>query len=197
MRYHVEAQGRMYEGDIDAMLPAEEIWDEDPWSETAWYEALTEEGEEEARFRRSRSGRARGRRPSSRYGSVNKRRAQKRKPAGRRRPHRRPHRRPPRRYPRHGRPPVELKVSPAQPANEFVRWVQSTLNLTMNLNLRINGVMGPATRNAIRDFQTREGLAVDGIVGPETKKALSAARVRLPRHTSEWVHKRSCRRRNG
>ena len=49
----------------------------------------------------------------------------------------------------------------------------------MNLNLLVDGIMGSATRNAIRDFQRREGLAVDGIVGPDTKKALVAARRRL------------------
>ena len=174
------------------MLPVEEVWSEDPWGETAWYETPTQEGEEEARFRRARSGRARGRaggrRPSSRYRSPHKPGAQRRavradanRWGGR---------------PRYGRPPVELKVPSAQSASEFVRWVQSTLNMVMNLNLRISGVMGPATRNAIRDFQKREGLAVDGIVGPETKKVLRAARVRLPRHTCEWDDERICRQRN-
>ena len=59
---------------------------------------------------------------------------------------------------------------------EHVRWVQSSLNQILGLRLRINGVMNRATREALRDFQKREGLTVDGIAGPETKQALIAAR---------------------
>jgi peptidoglycan hydrolase-like protein with peptidoglycan-binding domain len=36
--------------------------------------------------------------------------------------------------------------------------------------------MNRATRNALHDFQKREGLPVDGIAGPETKTALQEAR---------------------
>jgi peptidoglycan hydrolase-like protein with peptidoglycan-binding domain len=36
--------------------------------------------------------------------------------------------------------------------------------------------MGPAVRNAVREFQQRERLPVDGIVGPDTERALIAAR---------------------
>jgi hypothetical protein len=57
-----------------------------------------------------------------------------------------------------------------------VRWVQSSLNMVMNLRLPVNGIMDPQTRSAIRDFQRREGLPEDGIAGPETKAALMAAR---------------------
>src|SRR5690606_17284811 len=61
------------------------------------------------------------------------------------------------------------------PASEDVRWVQSALNQVMGIDLAVNGIMGPATRNAVRDFQTREGLPVDGIVGPQTREALARA----------------------
>ena len=59
--------------------------------------------------------------------------------------------------------------------------MQSSLNRIMELNLLVNGIMGPATRNALRDFQRREGLLVDGIAGPETEQALISARARLTR----------------
>jgi peptidoglycan hydrolase-like protein with peptidoglycan-binding domain len=47
----------------------------------------------------------------------------------------------------------------------------------MGLRLRINGVMSPVVRNALRDFQQQEGLPVDGIAGPETEKALIGAKA--------------------
>ena len=64
----------------------------------------------------------------------------------------------------------------AQGASEYVRWVQSALNQIMDLRLPLDGLMGPATRSALRSFQKREGLPVDGIVGPGTRRALIAAR---------------------
>ncbi|HEV2769509.1 MAG TPA: transglycosylase family protein [Solirubrobacteraceae bacterium] len=40
------------------------------------------------------------------------------------------------------------------------------------LGVSADGVLGPATRRAIRSFQRREGLVVDGVVGPNTLAAL-------------------------
>jgi peptidoglycan hydrolase-like protein with peptidoglycan-binding domain len=60
---------------------------------------------------------------------------------------------------------------------EYIRWVQSSLNSIMGLQLPIDGIMGRETRSAVRSFQRREGLPVDGIVGPETERALIAARA--------------------
>jgi peptidoglycan hydrolase-like protein with peptidoglycan-binding domain len=54
-------------------------------------------------------------------------------------------------------------------------WVQSALNQVANLRLPVDGIMGPATRSAIRDFQQKEGLLVDGIAGPQTRDALIRA----------------------
>jgi peptidoglycan hydrolase-like protein with peptidoglycan-binding domain len=56
-----------------------------------------------------------------------------------------------------------------------VRWVQSALNQVANLRLRVDGIMGPATRSAVRDFQQKQGLPVDGIAGPQTRDALVRA----------------------
>jgi peptidoglycan hydrolase-like protein with peptidoglycan-binding domain len=36
----------------------------------------------------------------------------------------------------------------------------------------IDGIAGPLTRNAVRTFQRRRGLAVDGIAGPRTRREL-------------------------
>lgn len=65
--------------------------------------------------------------------------------------------------------------------SEYVRWVQSSLNHLMGLNLLVNGVMNPATRKALRDFQQQHGLQTDGIAGPDTKRALLEARGGGPR----------------
>jgi hypothetical protein len=50
---------------------------------------------------------------------------------------------------------------------DAVRAVQSQLN-TRGYGLAVDGIFGSATTAAVRDFQSRNGLAVDGIVGPNT-----------------------------
>lgn len=57
----------------------------------------------------------------------------------------------------------------------FVRWVQYSLNRLLGTHLVIDGILGPATRAAIRAFQQLRGLTVDGIVGPRTETAMRAA----------------------
>ena len=53
--------------------------------------------------------------------------------------------------------------------------IQEVLNkLGASPPLVVDGVSGPATINAIKQFQTSHGLQVDGIVGPTTKTALEA-----------------------
>jgi outer membrane protein OmpA-like peptidoglycan-associated protein len=55
---------------------------------------------------------------------------------------------------------------------DYIRWVQQALNKVMGLRLAVDGIMGPATRSAIRSFQKRQGLIPDGIVGPKTEQQL-------------------------
>jgi peptidoglycan hydrolase-like protein with peptidoglycan-binding domain len=39
-------------------------------------------------------------------------------------------------------------------------------------SVAVDGIFGPRTNAAVRDFQRQQGLAVDGIVGPDTWRAL-------------------------
>ena len=68
----------------------------------------------------------------------------------------------------------------ARDNSEYIRWVQSTLNQILNLNLPVDGVMSVETRSAVRSFQKQKSLPVDGIVGPETEKALIESRSAQP-----------------
>ena len=82
------------------------------------------------------------------------------------------------------REPIAPCVCPAH-GTEFVRWVQSSLNQLFGLRLRVNGLMGRATREALRRFQEQEGLTIDGIGGPETERALIEARSQRRSHAPE------------
>lgn len=53
--------------------------------------------------------------------------------------------------------------------------VQVALAILGVASLDADGICGPATRQAVRDFQARSKLHVDGIAGPETRAALSRA----------------------
>ena len=54
--------------------------------------------------------------------------------------------------------------------------IQEVLNkLGASPPLVVDGVSGPATINAIKQFQASHGLQVDGIVGPATRAALEGA----------------------
>jgi hypothetical protein len=63
-------------------------------------------------------------------------------------------------------------ASPSAAAPEHVRWLQSTLNRAMGSALPIDGIMSPALRGTIRDFQQKAGLPASGYVGPDTEAAL-------------------------
>jgi peptidoglycan hydrolase-like protein with peptidoglycan-binding domain len=53
-----------------------------------------------------------------------------------------------------------------------VRRLQRALRRTPNLGLVVDGVFGPLTEAATKDFQSGAGLTADGIVGPLTWDAL-------------------------
>lgn len=52
------------------------------------------------------------------------------------------------------------------------RTIQTKLKRWGYYNGNIDGIYGPQTREAVRYFQRKNGLAVDGIVGPNTARAL-------------------------
>lgn len=47
--------------------------------------------------------------------------------------------------------------------------------LQQKLSLHVDGIFGPITDEAVKDFQSKNALSVDGIVGPKTWKALGFA----------------------
>lgn len=53
-----------------------------------------------------------------------------------------------------------------------VKWVQHRLNELLGLNLTVDGKYGNDTRNAVLDWQTRNGLMVDGKAGTDTLSSL-------------------------
>lgn len=54
-----------------------------------------------------------------------------------------------------------------------VKTLQTNLN-TLGYNLSVDGSFGPATKNAVLDYQRKKGLEVDGCVGPATQAAIAA-----------------------
>ena len=67
--------------------------------------------------------------------------------------------------------PGQPTISPGA-TGEAVRQLQRALRRTPNLGLVVNGVFGPATATAVKEFQQGAGLVVDGIVEPQTWAAL-------------------------
>lgn len=53
-----------------------------------------------------------------------------------------------------------------------VKVVQEKLNEEINASLSVDGYFGTLTRNAVRTYQSMNGLSVDGIVGPNTWESL-------------------------
>ncbi len=52
--------------------------------------------------------------------------------------------------------------------HEDVKELQLEINKTISHDSQIDGVFGPLTKAAVKEFQKKEQITVDGIVGPET-----------------------------
>ncbi len=68
-------------------------------------------------------------------------------------------------------------VDVSAPVTSFntVNWVQSKLLTLGYYHMGVDGIEGPGTVQAVRDFQASVSLPVDGIVGPNTMAKLRAA----------------------
>lgn len=62
---------------------------------------------------------------------------------------------------------------------DYIRWVQDSLNKVLGLQLKVDGIMGPQAKSAIRSFQQRQGLVADGVLGPNTESALRTTLVQF------------------
>lgn len=58
--------------------------------------------------------------------------------------------------------------------NPEIKKLQSSLNSLINAGLIVDGISGPATKKAIKKFQSIMGLVVDGIAGKNTWEAIQA-----------------------
>ena len=65
-------------------------------------------------------------------------------------------------------PPTLMRGS----KGEAVKGLQNALIVRSHPFGAVDGVFGPATENAVKQFQSHAGLAEDGIAGPNTWKAL-------------------------
>ncbi len=59
---------------------------------------------------------------------------------------------------------------------DAVTRLQRALTAALGRTVGIDGIFGPGTEGAVRDYQSARGLGVDGIVGPATWGALQAGR---------------------
>lgn len=57
----------------------------------------------------------------------------------------------------------------AEAEKKAVRWLQDSLNKILQIQLRVDGIIGEKTRKAIKAFQQKYGMQVDGVAGPITK----------------------------
>lgn len=70
-------------------------------------------------------------------------------------------------------PPTYPKAAPfARGTRDYVRWFQNALNKILGAAMPVDGIIGPITQSAVRQFQSLLGLRIDGIVGPITEMAL-------------------------
>lgn len=61
------------------------------------------------------------------------------------------------------------------------KWVQNALNrLGTSPQIDVDGLFGPQTQAAVRNYQAANGLKVDGWSGPLTSASLATALAKLP-----------------
>jgi peptidoglycan hydrolase-like protein with peptidoglycan-binding domain len=68
-------------------------------------------------------------------------------------------------------PPPPPDTNPVFPVGS-VEWLQDSLNQLIDAELEVDGEYGPATKDAITDYQTMHELKVDGWAGPETVNSI-------------------------
>ncbi|TCP30916.1 putative peptidoglycan binding protein [Scopulibacillus darangshiensis] len=78
------------------------------------------------------------------------------------------------------------KLLKAGDRGDAVSDVQSKLD-AKGYGLAVDGIFGPNTEDAVRQFQGDKGLAVDGIVGPDTREALGTSDQGSGHTTSDVV----------
>jgi hypothetical protein len=79
-------------------------------------------------------------------------------------------------------PELEFEAKPVNVSNDsvpYIKWVQESLNKILNLKLLVDGDNGKNTRDAIKRFQSDNGLQQVGYVGPKTEAALIKANALL------------------
>lgn len=64
-------------------------------------------------------------------------------------------------------------------SGSLVKSIQQNL-ITAGFTISADGVFGPATEQAVRAFQQKNGLTADGIVGPQTYSALNKPKQSYP-----------------
>lgn len=84
-----------------------------------------------------------------------------------------------------GQPARHAEVGPlagraGRASHVYVRWVQQSLNRIARSELPIDGIMGPATRNALRLFQASRKIFPDGALTRQTEAGLVAAGASPP-----------------
>ena len=78
---------------------------------------------------------------------------------------------------------VVVTPEPALGQSLLYRWVrgaevaewQEQLNRVRDPDIAVDGIFGPITGRATRDFQRSAGIKVDGVVGPQTRQAMQQA----------------------
>jgi carboxypeptidase C (cathepsin A)/outer membrane protein OmpA-like peptidoglycan-associated protein len=76
--------------------------------------------------------------------------------------------------------PAESAAASGDSASDYIRWVQSSLNQILSLQLPVDGRFDEKTRDAIRQFQRGSDQTIDGVPGPGTLGALVRAGAASP-----------------